>query len=64
MLKKAPKRVLFCGVDLTFITAQIDFSDSALVFKLPIISMPEINQPLKWIKLNRFTLLALRRITA
>jgi hypothetical protein len=56
--------VLFCGADRTFTTAQIDFSDSALVFKLPIISVPEINQPLKWIKLNRFTHLAKRRITA
>ncbi|HAB25588.1 MAG TPA: hypothetical protein DCE30_12550 [Pantoea sp.] len=62
--KKAPKWVLFCGADRTFTTAQIDFSDSALVFKLPIISVPEINQPLKWIKLNRFTHLAKRRITA
>ncbi|WBG91877.1 hypothetical protein N5580_04800 [Pantoea piersonii] len=64
MLKKAPKRVLFCGVDPTFATAQIDFSDTALVFKLPIISVPEINPPLKWIKLNRFKDLAIWRITA
>ncbi|PPS58879.1 hypothetical protein CRX72_24115 [Pantoea sp. BRM17] len=41
MSKKAPLRVLFCGADLTFITGQIDFSDAALVFKLPIISVPE-----------------------
>ncbi|QDY42618.1 hypothetical protein [Candidatus Pantoea soli] len=64
MPKKAPGRVLFCGADLTFITRQIDFSDTALVFKLPIISVPEINPPLKWIKLNRFTDLVERRITA
>ncbi|AIX48923.1 MULTISPECIES: hypothetical protein [Pantoea] len=64
MSKKAPLRVLFCGADLTFITGQIDFSDAALVFKLPIISVPEINLPLKWIKLNRFTDLAKWRITA
>jgi hypothetical protein len=56
--------VLFCGADLTFITRQIALSDAALVFKLPIISVPEINLPLKWIKLNRFTDLAKRRITA
>jgi len=62
--KKAPLRVLFCGADLTFITGQIDFSDAALVFKLPIISVPEINLPFKWIKLNRFTDLAKWRITA
>ncbi|MFR0656308.1 hypothetical protein SB719_17120 [Pantoea sp. SIMBA_079] len=64
MSKKAPLWVLFCGADLTFITGQIDFSDVALVFKLPIISVPEINLPLKWIKLNRFTDLAKWRITA
>ncbi|WP_313655525.1 hypothetical protein [Pantoea sp.] len=64
MSKKAPARVLFCGADLTFITRQIDFSDAALVFRLPIISMPEINPPLKWIKLNRFTDSVKRRITA
>ncbi|KAA5973136.1 hypothetical protein [Pantoea sp. M_9] len=64
MSKKAPFRVLFCGADLTFTTGQIDFSDVALVFKLPIISVPEINLPLKWIKLNRFTDLAKWRITA
>jgi len=63
MEKKAPERVLFCGTDLTFITRQIDFSDDALVFRLPIISMPEINPRLKWIKLNRFTDLVKRRIT-
>ncbi len=62
--KKAPKWVLFCGVDLTFTTLQIDFNDAALVFRQPIISMPEINPLLKWIKLNRFTDLAKRRITA
>jgi len=62
--KKAPKWVLFCGVDLTFTTLQIDFNDAALVFRQPIISMPEINPFLKWIKLNRFTDLAKRRITA
>jgi len=56
--------VLFCGADLTFITRQIDFSDADLVFRLPIISMPEINPPLKWIKLNRFTDSVKRRITA
>jgi len=33
----------------------IDFSDAALVFKLPIISVPEINPPLKWIKAYRIT---------
>lgn len=43
MSKKAPDWVLFCGADLTFTTLQIDFSDAALVFRLPIISMPEIN---------------------
>jgi len=64
MSKKAPARVLFCGADLTFITRQIDFSDAALVFRLPIISMPEINPRLKWIKLNRFTDSVKRRITA
>jgi len=64
MEKKAPNRVLFCGADLTFITRQIDFSDAALVFRLPIISMPEINPRLKWIKLNRFTDSVNRRITA
>ncbi|MBS0898274.1 hypothetical protein [Pantoea dispersa] len=64
MMKKAPKWVLFCGADLTFTTGQIDFSDAALVFKQPIISVPEINPPLKWIKLNRFTDLVKRRITA
>jgi hypothetical protein len=64
LTKKAPEWVLFCGADLTFITRQIAFSDAALVFKLPIISVPEINLPLKWIKLNRFTDLAKRRITA
>jgi hypothetical protein len=51
-MKKAPERVLFCGVDLTFTTRQIDFNDAALVFKLTIISVLEINQPLKWIKVN------------
>ncbi|WHQ76429.1 hypothetical protein [Pantoea sp. Lij88] len=64
MEKKAPGRVLFCGADLTFITRQIDFSDADLVFRLPIISMPEINPRLKWIKLNRFTDSVKRRITA
>jgi len=64
MPKKAPDWVLFCGADLTFTTLQIDFSDAALVFRLPIISMPEINPSLKWIKLNRFTDLAKRRLTA
>jgi len=51
-MKKAPEWVLFCGVDLTFTTRQIDFNDAALVFKLTIISVLEINQPLKWIKVN------------
>lgn len=64
MEKKAPARVLFCGADRTFITRQIDFSDADLVFRLPIISMPEINPRLKWIKLNRFTDSVKRRITA
>ncbi|ORM94395.1 hypothetical protein HA50_13970 [Pantoea cypripedii] len=64
MAKKAPEWVLFCGLDLTFTTWQIAFSDEGLVFKQPIISMPEINRALKWIKLNRFTDLAIRRITA
>ncbi|AMG59384.1 hypothetical protein AL522_18085 [Pantoea vagans] len=64
MSKKAPIRVLFCGSDLTFTTRQIDFSDADLVFRLPIISMPEINPRLKWIKLNRFTDSVKRRITA
>lgn len=64
MEKKAPGRVLFCGADLTFITRQIDFSEVDLVFRLPIISMPEINPHLKWIKLNRFTDSVKRRITA
>ncbi|MXP61413.1 MULTISPECIES: hypothetical protein [unclassified Pantoea] len=63
-MKKAPEWVLFCGADLTFITRQIDFNDAALVFKLPIISVPEINLALKWIKLNGITDLAKRRITA
>ncbi len=62
--QKAPKWVLFCGADLTFTTLQIDFSDVALVFRQPIISMPEINPLLKWIKLNRFTDLAKWRIAA
>ncbi|THB84887.1 hypothetical protein E1N66_08070 [Pantoea allii] len=64
MEKKAPDWVLFCGADLTFIKRQIDFSDADLVFRLPIISMPEINPRLKWIKLNRFTDSVKRRITA
>ncbi|MGV2878682.1 hypothetical protein D9O29_14070 [Pantoea vagans] len=64
MSKKAPIRVLFCGADLTFTNRQIDFSDADLVFRLPIISMPEINPRLKWIKLNRFTDSVKRRITA
>ncbi|KKB03791.1 hypothetical protein [Pantoea anthophila] len=64
MPQKAPARVLFCGADLTFTTRQIDFNDAALVFRLPIISMPEINPRLKWIKLNRFTDSVKRRITA
>ncbi|MXP49896.1 hypothetical protein FD733_12345 [Pantoea sp. Eser] len=64
MPKKAPDWVLFCGADLTFTTLQIDFSDAALVFRLPIISMPEINPSLKWIKLNLFTDLAKRRLKA
>ncbi|WP_238938963.1 hypothetical protein [Mixta mediterraneensis] len=62
--EKAPIRVLFCGSDLTFITRWIDFSDTALVFRQPIISMPEINPLLKWIMLNQFIDLAKRQITA
>jgi hypothetical protein len=58
--EKAPDRVLFCGLRQTFVTLQIDFTLVCLVFRLPIISIRKINRGVNWIKLNRFTGLALK----
>jgi len=44
--------------------SQIDFTHVALVFRLPIISKPEINPPLKWIKLSQDSDLVKGQITA
>jgi len=58
--EKAPEWVLFCGLRQTFVTLQIDFTLVCLVFRLPIISIRKINRGVNWIKLNRFTGLALK----